>query len=132
MSLLLAASGYLSDTTVLNLMSLRNRRQILFLILVNSSKWINSTGRYGGSNCFFGSLKVFSVPKDFTSIKICFQILDPGREGYAFCTNENSVIRWRSETFLLPKEVGALFPMHPFSTPWKHQKTLTFSDVFRG
>ena len=21
--------------------------------------------------------------------------------------------------------------MHPFSTPWKHQKTLQFSDVFR-
>ena len=25
-----------------------------------------------------------------------------------------------------------LFPMHPFSTPWKHQKTLQFSDVFMG
>ena len=24
-----------------------------------------------------------------------------------------------------------LFPMHPFSTPWKHQKTLLFSDDFR-
>ena len=24
------------------------------------------------------------------------------------------------------------FPVHPFSTPWKHQKTLRFSDVFRG
>ena len=23
------------------------------------------------------------------------------------------------------------FLMHPFSTPWKHQKTVTFSDVFR-
>ena len=22
--------------------------------------------------------------------------------------------------------------MHPFSTPWKHQKTVTFFDVFRG
>ena len=22
--------------------------------------------------------------------------------------------------------------MHPFSTPWKHQKTLWFSDVFKG
>ena len=22
--------------------------------------------------------------------------------------------------------------MQPFSTPWKHQKTLWFSDVFRG
>ena len=25
-----------------------------------------------------------------------------------------------------------LFPMHPFSTPWKHQKTVRFSYVFRG
>ena len=25
-----------------------------------------------------------------------------------------------------------LFPMHPSSTPWKHKKTLRFSDVFRG
>ena len=24
------------------------------------------------------------------------------------------------------------FPMYPFSTPWKHQKTLWFSDVFRA
>ena len=24
------------------------------------------------------------------------------------------------------------FPMLPFSTPWKHQKTFLFSDVFRG
>ena len=23
-------------------------------------------------------------------------------------------------------------PMHPFSTHWKHQKTVGFSDVFRG
>ena len=23
-------------------------------------------------------------------------------------------------------------PMHPFSTPWKYQKTVRFSDVFRG
>ena len=23
------------------------------------------------------------------------------------------------------------FPMHPFSTPWKHQKNIRFSDVFR-
>ena len=24
-----------------------------------------------------------------------------------------------------------LYPMHPFSAPWKHQKSLWFSDVFR-
>ena len=22
--------------------------------------------------------------------------------------------------------------MHPFSTPWKHKKTVSFSDVFKG
>ena len=25
-----------------------------------------------------------------------------------------------------------LHPMCPFSTPWKHKKTLKFSDIFRG
>ena len=25
-----------------------------------------------------------------------------------------------------------LLPMHLFSTPWKHQKTIRFSDAFRG
>ena len=25
-----------------------------------------------------------------------------------------------------------LFPVHPFSTPWIHQKTVRVSDVFRG
>ena len=25
-----------------------------------------------------------------------------------------------------------LFLMHPFSSPWKHQKTVRFSDIFRG
>ena len=24
------------------------------------------------------------------------------------------------------------FPMQPFLTPWKHQKTVRFSDIFRG
>ena len=24
------------------------------------------------------------------------------------------------------------FPMNPFSTPWKHQKTVRFSDIFKG
>ena len=30
------------------------------------------------------------------------------------------------------KKLTHLFPMHPLSTPWKHQKTFRFSDVFRG
>ena len=25
-----------------------------------------------------------------------------------------------------------MFPVHPFATPWKHEKTVRFSDVFRG
>ena len=29
-------------------------------------------------------------------------------------------------------ELTHSFPMHSFSTPWKHQKTVKFSDVFRG
>ena len=30
-----------------------------------------------------------------------------------------------------PSCLNHLFPMHPFSIPWKYQKTLRFSDVFR-
>ena len=30
------------------------------------------------------------------------------------------------------KYLTHLFPMHPCSTPWKHQKFLRFFDVFRG
>ena len=29
-------------------------------------------------------------------------------------------------------ELINFFSMHPFSIPWKHQKTVRFSDVFRG
>ena len=29
-------------------------------------------------------------------------------------------------------ELTHLFPMLPFTNPWKHQKTLQFSDVFRS
>ena len=25
-----------------------------------------------------------------------------------------------------------MLPIHPFSTPWKHQKTVRFSDIFKG
>ena len=34
---------------------------------------------------------------------------------------------WFRRIFLLTHS----FPMHPFSTLWKHEKTLPFSDVFR-
>ena len=33
---------------------------------------------------------------------------------------------------LCPRTLTYLFPMHPFSTSWKHKKTIRFSDVFRG
>ena len=29
------------------------------------------------------------------------------------------------------KPLTHYFPMHPFSNPWKHQKTVRFSDVFK-
>ena len=35
---------------------------------------------------------------------------------------------WECSAFYLTH----LFPMYPFSTSWKHLKTLQFSDVFRG
>ena len=38
-----------------------------------------------------------------------------------------------SHSFAISKKMLThLFPMHPFSTSWKHQKNLRFSDVFRG
>ena len=42
---------------------------------------------------------------------------------------------WRFENFflfVLYNVLTHLFPMHPFSTPCKHQKIFRFSDVFRG
>ena len=36
---------------------------------------------------------------------------------------------WR---YLVLKVLTHSFPMHSFSSPWKHQKTVKFSDVFRG
>ena len=38
----------------------------------------------------------------------------------------------QNRVLLRNEELTHFFPMHPFSTPWKHQKTLRFSDVFRG
>ena len=32
---------------------------------------------------------------------------------------------------LLKFTLTHLFPMHPFPIPWKNQKTVKFSDVFR-
>ena len=44
--------------------------------------------------------------------------------------------KWVSDLWVLDKifqpMLTHLFPMHPFSTRWKHQKTVRFSDVFRG
>ena len=37
-----------------------------------------------------------------------------------------------SSTCILSFFLTHFFPMHLFSTPWKHQKTLRFSDFFRG
>ena len=35
--------------------------------------------------------------------------------------------------FILSKDnLTHAFPMHPFSAPWKHQKTVRFSDVISG
>ena len=36
------------------------------------------------------------------------------------------------DLILLSVSLTHSFPMQPFFTPWKHQKSLQFSDVFRG
>ena len=37
---------------------------------------------------------------------------------------------WLFTWILVVNALTHLFPMHPFSTPWKHQETLRFSDVY--
>ena len=39
---------------------------------------------------------------------------------------------YHKDFLVLQKHLTHLFPMNPFSTPWKHQKTVRFSDVFWG
>ena len=50
--------------------------------------------------------------------------------------NLNVPLKSSTKQFLkkekFPKWLTHLFLMHLFSTPWKHQKTLRFSDVFGG
>ena len=44
------------------------------------------------------------------------------------------MITW-VQILIFPKHTYLLthsFPIHSFSTPWKHQKTIRLSDVFRG
>ena len=41
-----------------------------------------------------------------------------------------SIQKLSQESFFFTKLTHS-FPMHPSSTPWKHQKTLRFSNVFR-
>ena len=38
---------------------------------------------------------------------------------------------WYFPTLITPVSFTHLLPTHVFSTPWKHQKTLWFSDVLR-
>ena len=97
-----------------------------------------STSHFAGFG-FCGSLNLICVPEKLCHYKnIC--ILESH-----YKVIEKSILQkrmmarniWKFKkgpyiTISLPNSLTHLFPMHPFSTAWKHQKTLRFSDVFRG
>ena len=49
-----------------------------------------------------------------------------------FFSKENDGVSITFSAYSVTSELTHLFPMHLFSTPWKHQKTVRFSNVFRG
>ena len=83
-----------------------------------------------------GMKRVKAVVKDMFKLnKFC----NKNRTAWSICLFLNTgqylgvIVIWNpslshSCTHLCPNP----FPMHPFSIPWKHQKTVRFSDVFRG
>ena len=50
----------------------------------------------------------------------------------AFFYQSNIIMNTIYDYIFYFQSLTYLFPMYPFSIPWKHQKTLRFSDVFRG
>ena len=50
------------------------------------------------------------------------------KNNFPIYVREEIFVRRKFQKFLLTH----LFPMHPFSNPWEHQKTVRSSDVFRG
>ena len=49
-----------------------------------------------------------------------------------FFIHMNSYVVHILNSLCIGSSLTHLFPMHPFSTTWKHQKILWFSDVFKG
>ena len=49
-----------------------------------------------------------------------------------FFSKENDDVSITFSVYSVTSELTYLFPMHPFSTSWKHQKTVMFSNLFRG
>ena len=113
-------------------------------------KLLNQPQSFFTSSTFFAfspweSHNVFALNPDhlvqrhFTKYKsiVLISIIIPWRELWVISKATVEVVSWCNKQiasenikpwFTLPH----LFPMHPFSTPWKSKKTLRFSDVFRG
>ena len=54
---------------------------------------------------------------------------------WLFSVSLVSLVSWQNMIFATDSFENIqtfLNSLHPFSTPWKHQKTLRFSDVFTG
>lgn len=63
----------------------------------------------------------------FHNQRIWTRVLSPSYTlKYILLVSENLLQIWAKVA------INNLFPVHPFSNPWKHRKTLLFSDFFRG
>ena len=71
-------------------------------------------------------------PKIFRTVppSYCFSSFDLSKKDYeADKMNYDQAIK---QKLAIKSYINHSFPMRPFFTLWKHQKTLQFSDVFRG
>ena len=83
-------------------------------------------------------LRYWGTHFNHETVKVVFFVTQKRpRKKYSRRRIQNSVKQvkivngFQSLTILLKAPLTHLFPMHPFSTPWKHQKTVRFFDVFR-
>ena len=94
-----------------------------FVTLATSQKLRTNATKDVISDVAMVSLKFVSVKQVLKSIKNWLKLIN------FFLFGLISTFKTR---LLITNYLTQFFPMHPSSTPWKHQKTLRFFDVFRG
>ena len=94
-----------------------------FVTLATSQKLRTNATKDVISDVAMVSLKYVSVKQVLKSIKNWLGLIN----FFLF-----SLISTFKTRLLITNNLTQFFPMHPSCTPWKHQKTLRFFDVFRG